>query len=35
VLDRYFEGLSTEEIVEGTGWALIGVLPALFSGLEA
>jgi hypothetical protein len=33
VLDRYFEGLSTEEVVEGSGWALIGVLPALFSGL--
>src|SRR3954462_12231672 len=34
VLDRYFEGLSTEEIVAGTGWTLIGTLPALFSGLE-
>ena len=33
VLDRYFEGLSTEKIVEGSGWALIGVLPALFPGL--
>ncbi len=34
VLDRYFEGLSTEEIVEGTGWALIGALPPVFPGLE-
>lgn len=34
VLDRYFEALSTEEIVEGTGWALIGALPPVFPGLE-
>ena len=34
VLDRYFDGLSTEEIVEGTGWALIDVLPPIFRGLE-
>ena len=34
VLDRYFENLSTEEIVEGTGWALIGALPPVFPGLE-
>jgi hypothetical protein len=33
VLDRYFEGLSTEEIVEGSGWALIGALPAMFPEL--
>jgi hypothetical protein len=34
VLDRYFEALSTEEIVEGTGWALIGALPPVFPELE-
>ncbi len=33
VLDRYFEGVSTEEVVEGSGWALIGALPAMFPGL--
>ena len=33
VLDRYFDGLSTEEVVEGTGWALIGALPAMFPEL--
>jgi hypothetical protein len=33
VLDRYFDGLSTEEVVEGTGWALIGTLPAMFPEL--
>jgi hypothetical protein len=34
VLDRYFDGLSTEEVVEGTGWALIGALPPIFPGWE-
>jgi hypothetical protein len=33
VLDRYFDALSTEEVVEGTGWALIGPLPAMFPEL--
>ena len=30
VLDRYFEQLSVEPVVEGTGWALIEALPAMF-----
>lgn len=33
VLDRYFEGLSVEPVVEGTGWALIDTLPPMFPGL--
>ena len=33
VLDRYFEGLSVEPVMPGTGWALIESLPALFPGL--
>ena len=33
VLDRYFDGLSVEPVVEGTGWALIDGFPALFPGL--
>lgn len=33
VLDRYFEDLSVEPVVEGTGWALIEPLPAMFPGL--
>ena len=34
VLDRYFEALSVEPVVAGTGWALIGDLPAMFLDLE-
>ncbi len=30
VLDRYFDGLAVEPVVEGTGWALIDALPAMF-----
>jgi hypothetical protein len=33
VLDRYFDGLSVEPVVEGTGWALISALPAMFPDL--
>ncbi len=33
VLDRYFDGLSVEPVVEGTGWTLIDGFPALFPGL--
>lgn len=33
VLDRYFDDLSVEPVVEGTGWALIDVLPAMFPEL--
>lgn len=33
VLDRYFEGISVEPVVEGTGWALIEALPAMFPEL--
>ncbi|HEY7614863.1 MAG TPA: hypothetical protein VH764_17825 [Gemmatimonadales bacterium] len=33
VLDRYFEGISVEPVVEGTGWALIAPLPAIFPEL--
>lgn len=33
VLDRYLERISVEPVVEGTGWALIDVLPALFPAL--
>lgn len=30
VLDRYFEELSVEPVVAGTGWALIEALPPMF-----
>ena len=30
VLDRYFDGISVESVVEGTGWALIDAFPAMF-----
>ena len=30
VLDRYFEGLTVEPVIQGTGWALIQDLPPLF-----
>ena len=33
VLDRYFEALSVEPVVEGTGWALLEALPAMFPKL--
>jgi hypothetical protein len=33
VLDRYFEGISVEAVVEGTGWALIDRFPAMFPEL--
>lgn len=33
VLDRYFDRLSIEPVVEGTGWALIDALPAMFPQL--
>ncbi|CAN5891871.1 hypothetical protein BH24GEM1_BH24GEM1_13520 [soil metagenome] len=33
VLDRYFDAVSVEPVVEGTGWALIETLPALFPDL--
>ena len=33
VLDRYFDDLSVEPVVEGTGWALIEDLPAMFPEL--
>jgi len=33
VLDRYFEELSVEPVVEGTGWALLEALPAMFPDL--
>ncbi len=33
VLDQYFDGLTVEPVVEGTGWALIDGFPALFPGL--
>jgi hypothetical protein len=33
VLDRYFDGLSVEPVVPGTGWALIQDFPALFPEL--
>lgn len=33
VLDRYFEELSVQPVVEGTGWALIEALPAMFPSL--
>ena len=30
VLDRYFDQISVEPVVEGTGWALIEALPPMF-----
>lgn len=33
VLDHYFSELSVEPVVEGTGWALIELLPAVFPDL--
>jgi hypothetical protein len=33
VLDRYFDDLSVEPVVAGTGWALIDPFPAMFPGL--
>ena len=33
VLDRYFDDLSVEPVVEGTGWALIDALPEVFPDL--
>ena len=35
VLDRYFDELSVEPVVEGTGWALIDALPPMFPDLPA
>lgn len=34
VLDRYFGDLSVEPVVEGSGWALIEAMPALFPTLK-
>jgi len=33
VLDQYFDELTVEPVVEGTGWELIEPLPALFPKL--
>jgi len=33
VLNRYFDDLKVEPVVQGTGWALIELLPPLFPGL--
>jgi hypothetical protein len=33
VLDRYFDQISVESVVEGTGWALIEAFPAMFPEL--
>jgi hypothetical protein len=33
VLDRYFDGISVEPVVEGTGWTLIEAFPAMFPAL--
>ena len=33
VLDRYFDQISVESVVEGTGWALIDAFPAMFPEL--
>jgi hypothetical protein len=33
VLDRYFERISVEPVVAGTGWALIDAFPAMFPEL--
>jgi hypothetical protein len=34
VLDRYFDDLTIEAVVEGTGWALIDALPPMFPDLS-
>ncbi len=34
VLDRYFGDLAVEPVVEGSGWALIEAMPALFPALK-
>jgi hypothetical protein len=34
VLDHYFDDLSVQPVVEGTGWALIEPLPAMFPNLK-
>jgi hypothetical protein len=34
VLDRYFDQISVEPVVEGTGWALIEAFPAMFPELD-
>jgi hypothetical protein len=33
VLDRYFDQIAVEPVVEGTGWALIDAFPAMFPEL--
>jgi hypothetical protein len=33
VLDRYFDEVSVEPVVEGSGWALIEALPPMFPDL--
>jgi hypothetical protein len=33
VLDHYFDQISVESVVEGTGWALIEAFPAMFPEL--
>jgi hypothetical protein len=33
VLDRYFDQISVESVVEGTGWALIEAFPPMFPEL--
>lgn len=35
VLDRYFDELSVEPVVEGSGWTLIETLPPLFPDLTS
>jgi hypothetical protein len=34
VLDRYFDRLTTQEVVEGSGWALIDAWPVMFPRLS-
>ena len=34
VLDHYFDDLTVQPVVEGTGWELIEPLPALFPSLS-
>jgi hypothetical protein len=33
VLDHFFDRLSVEPVVQGSGWALIDALPAMFPEL--
>jgi hypothetical protein len=33
VLDRYFDQISVEPVVKGSGWALIDAFPAMFPAL--